>query len=60
MPQSGQVGKNEDGQYTRTEIPDQIWIERQAYTVSVLELADSLERIAAYPMLDGQRTRENY
>ncbi len=47
----GHVGKDEDGQYTGTDITEQNWIERQAYADSVLELADSLERIAAYPML---------
>ena len=50
---SSHLGKDEEGQYTRTEIPEQAWKERQAYALSVLELADSIERIPSYPMLDA-------
>ena len=49
----GHMGKDEEGRYTRTEIPENVWRERQAYALSVLELANSLERIPSYPMLDA-------
>ena len=49
----GHMGKDEEGRYTRTEMPENVWRERQAYARSVLELAESFERIASYPMLDA-------
>ena len=50
---SSHVGKDEEGRYTRTEITDDAWKERQAYALSVLGLAESLERIPSYPMLQA-------
>lgn len=47
------MGKDEEGRYTRTEMPENVWRERQEYALSVLELAESLERIPSYPMLDA-------
>ena len=47
----GYMGKDEEGRYTQTEIPANAWKERQAYALSVLELAESFERIPSYPML---------
>ena len=48
---SSYMGKDEEGRYTRTEIPENAWKEKQAYVLSVLELAESFERIPSYPML---------
>ena len=50
---SSHVGKDEEGRYTRTEIPENIWKERQAFAHSVLELAESFERIPSYPLLEA-------
>lgn len=50
---SSHVGKDEEGRYTRTEIPENIWKERQAFAYSVLELAESFERIPSYPLLEA-------
>ena len=47
----GYMGKDEEGRYTQTEIPANAWKERQAFALSVLELAESFERIPSYPML---------
>ena len=52
------MGKDEEGRYTRTEITEEVWRERQAYSLSVLELADSLERIPSYPKLDASEPEE--
>ena len=49
----GHLGKDEDGRYTRTEMPEDVWSARQAYARSVLELAESFDRIPSYPMLDA-------
>ncbi len=48
---SSYMGKDEEGRYTMTDIPEEIWKRRQEYTLSVLELAESIERIPSYPML---------
>ena len=45
------MGKDDEGRYTLTEIPESVWNQRRAYARSVLELAESFERIPAYPML---------
>ena len=50
---SGYMGKDDEGRYTFTEMPESFQNERQAYTLSVLELAESFERIPAYPMLEA-------
>ena len=54
----GHMGKDEEGRYTRTEMPEKVWRERQAYALSVLELAESLERIPSYPMLDADEPEQ--
>ncbi len=50
---SSHLGKDEEGRYTWTEIPEDVWKERQAYARSVLELADTFERIPSYSILDA-------
>ena len=50
---SSHVGKDETGRYTHTEIPNNIWKEREAYALSVLELARSFDRISSYPILSA-------
>lgn len=49
---SGYAGKGEEGRYTLTETPEDVWKKRQAYALSVLELADTLERIPSYSILE--------
>ena len=48
---SGHMGKDEEGRYTMTDIPEEALRVRQEYALSVLELAESFERIPSYPML---------
>lgn len=55
---SSHVGKDDTGRYTQTEIPDSFWKEREAYFLSVLELAESFERIPSYPMLSADNREE--
>lgn len=50
---SGYAGKGEEGRYTLTETPEDVWKKRQAYARSVLELADTFERIPSYALLDA-------
>ena len=50
---SGHAGKDEDGQYTLSEMTEDAWKERQAFARAVLELADTFERIPSYTMLDA-------
>jgi len=50
---SGYAGKGEEGRYTLTETPEDVWKKRQAYALSVLELADTFERIPSYLLLDA-------
>ena len=57
---SSYIGKDEEGRYTMTDIPGEIWKRRQEYTLSVLELAESIERIPLIPDACGQRTRKDY
>ena len=52
-PPVGHMGKDEDGQYTHFELPEDDWVKRLEYAESVLDLADSLERIPSYPLLDA-------
>ena len=54
----GHLGKDEEGRYTRTEMPEDVWRARQAYALSVLELAESFERIPSYPMLDADEPEQ--
>ena len=50
---SGYAGRGGEGQYTLTETPEDVWKKRQAYALSVLELADTFERIPSYSILDA-------
>ena len=50
---SGHAGKDEEGRYTLTEMTEDVWKERQAFARSVLELADTFERIPSYDLLDA-------
>ena len=50
---SGYMGKDEEGRYRLTEMTDEVWEERQAYARTVLELADTFERIPSYSLLDA-------
>jgi len=50
---SGYAGRGEEGRYTLTETPEDVWKKRQAYALSVLELADTFERIPSYSILDA-------
>ena len=49
---SGYMGKGDDGRYTLAEVPDTHWTNWQAFLQSVLQLAESFERIPSYRMLD--------
>ena len=55
---SSHVGKDDTGRYTHTEIPNNIWKEREAYALSVLDLAESFDRIPSYPMLSADNREE--
>lgn len=50
---SGHMGKDGEGRYRLTEMTEDAWKERQAYARSVLELADTFERIPSYSILDA-------
>ena len=50
---SGYAGRDEEGRYTLTEMTEDVWEERRAYARSVLELANSFERIPSYSILDA-------
>ena len=50
---SGYAGRDEEGRYTLTEMTEEVWEERKAYARSVLELANSFERIPSYSILDA-------
>ena len=50
---SGYAGKGEEGRYTLTETPEDVWKKKQAYALSVLELADTFERTPSYSLLDA-------
>ena len=52
-PPVGHMGKDEEGRYTHTELPEDDWVKRLEYAEAVLKLADSLERIPSYPILDA-------
>ena len=49
----GSMGKDEVGNYTGVDIPESVWAERLEYVTSVLELANSIDRVPSYPMLDS-------
>ena len=48
----GYVGRNLDGSYAWMELSEEEWVEHQEFARSLLELAESFDRIASYPMLD--------
>ena len=50
----GYLGKAGDGRYTLTEVPDDLWSRRREYLQSVLDLAESFDRIAAFRLLDNE------
>lgn len=50
---SGHMGKDGEGRYRLTEMTEDVWKERKAYARSVLELADTIERIPSYSILDA-------
>ena len=52
-PPVAYIGKDEEGRYTHTELPEDDWVKRLEYAEAVLKLADSLERIPSYPILDA-------
>ena len=49
----GTMGKDEEGRYTQTDIPENVWEQRLEYVSSVLALAESFQRVASYPILDA-------
>ena len=49
---SGYLGKGDDGRYTLAEVPDTHWTNWQEFLQSVLQLAESFERVPSYRMLD--------
>ena len=55
---SSYMGKDREGRYTLIDIPENVLKERQAYVLSVLELAESFERIPSYPMLVATEPEE--
>ena len=48
---SGYAGKDEKGRYTLTEMTEGAWRKWREFLRSVLELAESIERIPSYPLL---------
>ena len=57
-PPVGHMGKDEEGLYTHVELPEDDWLKRLEYAESVLELADSFERIPSYLLLDANEPGE--
>ena len=53
-PISGHMGKADDGRYTLTELTDADWLEWQDTVSSVLEFAESFERISSYRILEAE------
>ncbi len=51
---SGFLGKGDDGRYELAEVPDSHWVNWQEFLQSVLQLAESFERVPSYRMLDVQ------
>ena len=50
-PAFAYLGKEGDGRYTWAEMPKSYWIQRKEYLGAVLNLAESFEPVAAYPLL---------
>lgn len=55
---SGYIGRNQEGRYTLTEISEDDWESWNEYMASVLDLAESLERIPSYPILSIDEPQE--
>ena len=55
---SGYIGKNQEGRYTLTEISEDDWESWNEYMTSVLDLAETLERIPSYPILSIDEPQE--
>ena len=49
---AGHLAKDSSGQYTATQVPDEAWAKRKEVVRSVLEFAESFERIPSYRLLD--------
>ena len=52
-PASAYLGKEGDGRYSWTEMPESYWNQQQEYLCSVLNLARSFDPVAAYRLLDS-------
>lgn len=52
-PPTSWLGKSDDGRYTLVELADEHWPRWQEFVRSVLEFAESFERIASYPLLEA-------
>ena len=50
----GQMGKNLDGSYSWAELSDDEWAKQAGFARSLLELAESLEAMPSYPVLDAE------
>ena len=50
---SGYLGKSEDGQYSLTEMTEAGWEQQKAFVRSVLSLAESLDRVPSYGLLEA-------
>ena len=55
-PPKGHLGKGNDGKYILTEISEDEWKEWLAYVCSLLELAESFDRVASFGLLDAEDT----
>ena len=49
---SSYMGREDGGAYTLADLADATWTDWRNYAFSVLELAESFDRIPSYPMLD--------
>ena len=52
-PPTSWLGKSDDGRYMLVELADEHWPRWQEFVRSVLEFAESFERIASYPLLEA-------
>ena len=57
-PPKGFVGKNEEGHYVFTEVPEDAWRELGRYTSSVYDFAKNFERTPSYPILSLDEPEE--
>ena len=51
---SGYLGKGSDGRYTLAETSEEYWAKWREFVHSVLEFAESLDRVASYRILDDK------